>query len=208
MSGWQARRRATAGYTLIEVMMAIGIITIGAVGLMSLQRASIRANSEARQMSFAHAITETWVDRLKRDALAWNQTGAAGLAGTRFLQATPVAGQIGQWFTPVSGDGTDRYSFNAQGEESDGSAAQGPIMYCTHVRLRWVVPNTSLRADVRTFYHRRATTGDAGHSDARMFQDCGLGAEANVTTELDGGNGAPRLRAVYGSALLRWSSLQ
>lgn len=188
--------RRTEGYTLIEVMMAVGIMTVGAVGIMSLQQATTRGNSFARQITSANHITRTWVERLRTDALAWNEPGAAGVAGTTYLSTIPAATTtIGPWTAMGSAGGVgDSYAFDFLGERTDGAPPDAPIHFCTNVRLRWVLGNNAIRADVRTWWHRESRNVTARFA-------CAPGSEDAVTTEL--AEADPDLHAVYGSILLR-----
>lgn len=187
-------RRRTDGYTLIEVMMAIGIMTVGAVGIMSLQQATTRGNSFARQITSANHVTRTWVERLRTDALQWTEPGAGGVATTTYLSSVPaVTTEIGPWSTLGSaGDEGDSYAFDFLGNRTDGDPT--PIHFCTNIRLRWVLGNNAIRADVRTWWHRES------RNVAARF-DCAPGTEGAVTTELSEPD--PDLHAIYGSILLR-----
>lgn len=187
-------RRRTDGYTLIEVMMAVGIMTVGAVGIMSLQQATTRGNSFARQMTSANHVTRTWVERLRTDALRWTEPGAGGVATTTYLVSVPAnTTTIGPWSTPGSAGGpADSYAFDFMGNRTDGSAM--PIHFCTNIRLRWVLGNNAIRADVRTWWHR-----ESRNVEGRI--DCAPGTEGAVTAELAEANSD--LHAIYGSTLLR-----
>ncbi len=195
-------KRNREGFTLIEIIMALGIMTVGAVGIMSLQQAATRGNMESRELGVASQVTRSWLERLRRDAVRWNQQGAnvATRATTEYLQTVD-----GNWYAlardPV--DNNESYGFDYQGQDTT-TVAQ--MVYCAHVRLSWVVPGDTIRADVRTFWHRRAGGRDNTQGDRRLFGNCGQGAEAAVTAEL----AAPtsRLRAVHASTLIRWQPLQ
>ena len=63
------------GFTLIEVMIAIGIMTVGSLGILSMHHAVSRANREAREMNTAIAITERWIERVERDGEHWHPFG-------------------------------------------------------------------------------------------------------------------------------------
>jgi len=202
------RRQSRAGYTLIEVMIAVGIMTVGAVGIMALQQATTRGNVFARQTTTATQITRTWLERIRRDALMWNQRGLSGALTTDYLRNVPVAATAdGAWFTPVPADttlNTDSYAFDGQGNELDPSTAPaGSMRYCVNVRLDWAIDQEAIRADVRTWWYRQTTSTNAADSDARILADCAVGAEDTVTTEIDR-TPTSRLHAVYASTLVRW----
>ena len=192
------RRRARArrqGFTLIEVMMSLAIMTVGALGIMALQQAATRGNMEARQMTAATNINRIWIERLRADTLLWNATTVpAGFENTRYisvLESEPGT----DWFAPISGDGVvDSYAFDYFGNDTEEEA---DTYFCTHIRLRWIRQGSMLRADVRTFWHDRDNVG--------QFPGCAVGEETEVTTELAA---TPTgLRAVYASDILRWHQL-
>lgn len=201
-------RRSRAGYTLIEVMMALGILGVGSVGLMSLQQATTRGNMEARQMTTATEVARTWAERLRRDAIRWNQIGLPGITalpnGPLYLRNVPVvAGAPGNWFAPQSPAGQPLESFGADWWGQDTNVPAN-MVYCTHVQLRWASVNQTVRADVRTFWHRRGELLD-GATNFTLFPNCAAGQEANVTGNL--ALPTPSVRAVFTSVVLRWTPL-
>ncbi len=203
-------RATVQGFTLIEVMMALAVMTVGAVGLLSLQSATTRGNAEARAMTVANQVNQLWLERLRRDALRWTSpdpTALRSAAGPRFLRNAPLpGGGWSGWFAPVDPAPEPGAPVSA-GFDYRGIDTLDPneMAYCTHVNLRWVDPGQTLRADVRTFWHRRGHGTDAAFSDLRLFRGCAVGAEDGVTAELD--SPAPRLHAVRGSVVLRWTRL-
>lgn len=195
--------RKSAGFTLIEVMIAVGILTVGSVGILAMQQASTRGNLNARRMTTATNVARIWVERVRRDGLAWtsNVTGDPnGIAATNYIQATPVAGDSG-WFAPTSPDPTESFGFDWHGQDTN---VIGDIRYCTHINTRWVVVNQVVRVDVRTFWYRRGD-GAAGDTNQDLFPNCGSGGgEALVGVEL--ATVSPRIHALYASTLVRWRS--
>jgi len=93
-------RRDTRGYTLIEVMTAVVVMTVGATGILAMQGASVRANQDANETSVAVNFAGTWMERLKRDARLWIATGSSALDATRWLKM--VRTNPSAWFVPVS----------------------------------------------------------------------------------------------------------
>lgn len=209
MSAPSTRRRPRrAGYTIIEVMMALGVLGVGAVGLMSLQQATTRGNMQARQMTVATEVARSWAERLRRDAVRWNQQGLPGVqalpGGPVYLRNVPAApGAPGPWFSPQSNAGDPLESYGADWWGRD-TLAPADMVYCTHVRLRWASPQQTIRADVRTFFHKRGDVRD-GATNFTLFPNCAAGAEANVTANL--ALPAPAVRAVFTSLVVRWTPL-
>ncbi|MEM9073755.1 MAG: prepilin-type N-terminal cleavage/methylation domain-containing protein [Myxococcota bacterium] len=194
------RTKRTAGFTLIEVMMGMSVMVVGALGIMAMQQAAMTGNMNARQVTTATQSTELWLERVRRDSLAWNTADAAtGLGSTFYLRNAPLPGGPSVWFTPAGGLPGESSAFDYFGMEVP--LAQG--RYCTQMQLTWIDPGRLMRVDLRTWWHRR---GDGtATADATLFPNCGSGAEAAVTTEL---NASPsRLHAVYASTLVRWQRL-
>ena len=52
---WRAPSRL-GGYTLIEVMTAVVVMTIGATGILAMQGASVRSNQDANETSVAGVL--------------------------------------------------------------------------------------------------------------------------------------------------------
>ncbi len=187
-----------AGYTLIEVMMALGVLSAGSVGIMAMHQAATRGNMEARQMSVANQLTQRWVERLRRDSLYWT-TGAPApdptlLARTSYLRGVAAPGTNPSWVIPeppaISGETAN---FDYYGNDT---AVPASMTYCTNVRLEWLYPGRSMRADVRVWWVRRS----AGNDGANEFTGCAGG--------LDSLTGEPRVRMVYASTVLRFNRRQ
>jgi prepilin-type N-terminal cleavage/methylation domain-containing protein len=185
--------RRRRGFTLIEVMVAVSVMTVGALGLMALQQAATRGNSEARQMTLATQLTRTWIERLRRDATLWTAPGQPIL--TNFLVQAPAVGTpLGPWDTPpprVRTDGTvESPLFDHFGADHDPGAADPPT-YFTNVQYAWLDAGDTLRVNVRTVWHRSRPTQRINFAP---------GSEAAVTAALIAG---VDLHGVFASAVIR-----
>ncbi len=198
-------RSRRAGYTLIEVMMAVGIMTVGSVGIMGLEQATTRGNIVARQMTTGTEITRTWLERMRGDSLMWTSPAPGALAGTHYLKNVPAPGTaVSPWLTPTPPSGSsDSYAFDWFGNDMTPTGTKHPI-YCVNVRLSWASPtDDAIRVDVRTWWHRRST-GQSGGADESSFADCAVGGEGAVTTALATGTS---LEDVEASTLVRWHEM-
>jgi type IV pilus modification protein PilV len=154
------------GFTLVEVMVALGVMTIGAMALIGMQAQTSRANTRARDMTIATQIAQNVIERLKMDALAWNSaTGnaAADLANTQLLRNV-VSATVGAFMPlpplPVtSANGTrvlsNAFDFYGDDVNLTGSSSQtlASVRYCASYRLSWIFDNlNALRADVRVWW--------------------------------------------------------
>ncbi len=158
MSGRRRRGRKQGGYTLVEVMMAIAILTASGVAIIAMQEAVIRGNIEARQVGTATAIARSTVELLRMDALNWTNpaVGAASFSTTRFLRDVPIAAAVapGPWqplgvATAAPERFRDYYGLP--------TTVAADMVYCTQARFAWIMPGTLLRADVRVWWTRSGT---------------------------------------------------
>lgn len=196
----RARRRRQAGYTLIEVMMALGVLTAGAVGIMAMMQASTRGNMEAREMATATMITQRWVERLRRDATNWTASSRTInpvlLSRTTYLSTVPNPGTAARWVVPVPpAASTERASFDFYGRDT---AVPAEMYFCSNIRLEWLYVGRSMRADVRTWWLRRQGGSDNDASRAALGQ-CAPGLDPNTLT------GDWRVRMTYASTVVRWT---
>jgi len=192
MTRRQTRRRE--GYTLVEVMMALGILAAGATGILALQMAAIRGNQEANEFATATRTVQLWLDRYRMDALSWRTGGldttpsAALFANTEYFRTMPPVGASGWATPPAAAAGSfpdaDQLSFHGNPQPAPGSPL--PV-FCTQSNLTWVYAGTAIRVHVRTDWRRPSP-----HAAAR---------------------GLPRPRHppsadyhfVHGSTLVRWT---
>jgi prepilin-type N-terminal cleavage/methylation domain-containing protein len=68
--------RTTGGFTLIEVMITIGILTFGLLALATVQIYAMRGGDRGRHATHAAAIAESRMEQLQQDD--WASIGATG----------------------------------------------------------------------------------------------------------------------------------
>lgn len=170
---------ARKGFTLIEVMVALAVMTVGVMGTLALQRQVVVSNRHARRVDIATQIAENWLERLRIDSTQWPKilngnvaaangrpTGVAVLNNTEWLRS--IVGNVNTWMpirirvatAPGNGSGPNiSNAFNFQGQDVQVGAA--PHSYCASFRLTWTrftgVGNDSpqgMRADVRVWWPR------------------------------------------------------
>lgn len=221
-------RAARAGYTMVEVMMAIAVLAIGLLGVAALQTGSVSGNIQAQETTMATSLARLWVERLRRDAARWtvNVVPVAGatpgeISSTRYLSAVanpPV------WVVPPNGltipgaasdpyaspSGTQTAAFDHWGRDvATGSANR---RYCTNIRIGWVYPGSAVRADVRVWWHKRLRTESAG--DGLPARVACTTAASNAALNVARGATAARaqmmrhLSAVYVSTVIRYTPLR
>lgn len=181
--------------------MAIGILTAGSVAIMAMHQAATRGNMEARQMTTANQVAQRWVERLRRDALNWTRSSNNAtpdptlLLRTTYLRAVPAPGTAPAWFVPAPVTPGETANFDYYGNNLSGGAAY----YCSNVRLEWLYPNQSMRADVRVWWVRRAGGSEALPADTAALANCAPGTDPNTLTA-DG-----RIRMVYTTTVIRFT---
>jgi prepilin-type N-terminal cleavage/methylation domain-containing protein len=164
-------RRRGAGFTLVEVMVSLGVMTVGAMSIIALQQQTTRANVHARELTTAAQIAQNVLERLKLEAVTWTTVTAA--PGTDLLNAPtlrPVVGAASGAFMGlparvITAAGVTRVLSNAfdyYGNDVDMSTADAATLarvhFCAGYRLSWVYVNfRALRADVRVFWAKDAS---------------------------------------------------
>ncbi|MGB5811099.1 MAG: prepilin-type N-terminal cleavage/methylation domain-containing protein [Polyangiales bacterium] len=198
-----AQTRRHDGFTLVEVMIAIGIMTVGSLGILSMHQAVTQANRDARDMNNALVITETWIERVERDAQLWTAQGfnTIELQNTQYLQA--LAGQpvSSGWFRPGF-IGTDSYAFTFAG---DDTVVANDIKYCVNVRLGWIRQGSSARVDVRTYWLREGHLPGA-RAHPQWVDEGDFRTSACTAAAADGWDlgEAPNVNVIFASTIVTW----
>ncbi len=197
-------KRRQSGFTLVEVMIAIGIMTVGSLGILSMHQAVSNANRTAHEMNTALAITERWVERVERDSLSWSQPGLSSseLTGTAYLSGLAGTVSATDWFTPSPAEPRESFAFDYFGRDTSDSAQ---IKYCTNLRLSWLRQGSSARVDIRTFWYRAGhMVGSPTHPDWVAGADF-RGANCDAATA-DGWNlgVAPNVDVIFASTAVTW----
>lgn len=182
------RRCGRAGYTLVEVMVALSMLAIGITGILSLENAALLSNRRAQEMTIATNIARRWQERLRRDAMQWNSPSQrrplSDLAtDTRYLcelvgcvGGGSAGGGANRWFVPRafgSGATLESAAFDAFG--NDVPVGNARTRYCAHVRLNWLLPQSAIRqgiirAEVRVWWYRE------GGRRQSSYDNCGSAA--------------------------------
>jgi prepilin-type N-terminal cleavage/methylation domain-containing protein len=150
----QSARRSAAGYTLVELMMALALFTVGVLGIISLQRLMVASTAHAKNTSIAERIAESWAAQLQLDSTSWvSNTGT-----TDWLSNVD-----GGWVRPAYVAGSKNFgaAFDALGNPLSDATGLGRARYCAHVRLTTLYSSTApvtgngmMRAEVRVFWLR------------------------------------------------------
>jgi hypothetical protein len=144
--------------------MAMTVMVIGAAAVMSMQKATVTGDLDARKTDMANNIARQWVERLQRDAMQWTCPSAACQSTNNMCAGGGAAGALlicnvnsvnGQWFLPIPPNnpymggtpetmspGYDILGRDLPQAELVPSTATGWIgaQFCVNVRLTWLVP--------------------------------------------------------------------
>jgi len=159
------RQRRWAGYTVVEVLMALSILAVGATGVIAMQKATLVGNTQARDLATANAIAQSWLERLQVDGMGWtiDETGNDTILGTTWLRVVgldypAIAGQEDAWVRPANvGAGPSILTAAADVRGLD-TVTPPETGFCTHIKVTQVMPNL-VRAEVRVFWLRRGGGG-------------------------------------------------
>jgi type IV pilus assembly protein PilV len=95
-----ASPRAQRGFTLIEILVTVVLISVGLLGVAALQLTTLRANQESYARSQAGVLAADILDRMRANSFAfrsglydgtWNFTGTAGTRAGDDLMAWQTA---------------------------------------------------------------------------------------------------------------------
>lgn len=195
------------GFTLVEVMIAIGIMTVGSLGILAMHQAVSGANRAANEMNTAIAITEKWVERIDRDALSWSEEGlnTTSLNATQYL--SELAGSVDptDWFNPATVD-PEGFAFDYFGRDDPDFS---DVKYCVNLRMSWLRQGSSARVDIRTFWYREGyVPGGANHPkwvSGSAFRGADCDAATADTWDLNDPSGsAPNINVIFASTVVRW----
>lgn len=167
MSGTIRSRARARGYTMIEVMMALGLLAVGATGIIAMEKAAVLGNATARSVATATALAERWVERLRADAMLWNTTTPLSDIGeTRWLKNVTLTPGI--WTLPTIVPGQASPYADPLGADIILANDDAPVGYCTHVMYRQITPKM-INATVRVTWRRDISPIDC--QDPGLFVD-------------------------------------
>ena len=93
----RAQGRASAGYTVIEVLMSLSVLAVGVIGVFSMEKITVSSNVHAKNLAMATHIAQSWLGELEAEATLWDASRTS-LSRTTFLAA---ATGVPAWFRPT-----------------------------------------------------------------------------------------------------------
>jgi prepilin-type N-terminal cleavage/methylation domain-containing protein len=155
-----ASRLGSRGYTIVELMMSLSVLALGATGIIAMQKVTLASNAHAKNLAVATSVASAWADALTADASLWN--GNTDLGDTNWLGAiSPNPAWIRPAYNATVGLGA---AFSVLGGPLDDTQL-GLAAYCVDYRLAWIVDPAPLvannqpgggliRAEVRVSWRR------------------------------------------------------
>ncbi len=146
--GRRALGVAARGYTMIEVLMALAILAVGASGVITLQKITVVGVTNGRNINVATGIAQAHLERVRVDATRWQGiiAGATPAGNTEdYADATlltallPTSSSVAGAWTLASAPFPDSTGLGLGVSDvtgdTDGAPGTNPVGYCTHVRL-------------------------------------------------------------------------
>jgi prepilin-type N-terminal cleavage/methylation domain-containing protein len=206
-------RPLARGYTVVEVLLAMTVLTIGASAVMSMQKASMQGNLDARRTDVANGIARMWMERIRKDAMSWTLPSPASPGSASNFASASLLGHAGTgWFLPTDYlPATAPFASISPGFDMLGrdvptvaglTSTTAPPIFCVHMSETWLVQNavnptdSLLRVDLRVVWRRGITTSTyaAGPCDTAVatakIPDPSLYASLYMTTAVRA-NGLP-----------------
>lgn len=163
MGRTQAQKR---GYTVVELMMALAIFSIGVTGLVATEVVTSRSNLHAKDLAVATQFARSWQERLAMDGTLWGGPSSWPITNTTWLDAVETTTNA-TWTLPAT-SGTFGPAAGSRGEEVGLTASY----FCTHIRLTKLVNRLGsglVRSEVRVFWPK----GPVAWSDGDPYCDAG-----------------------------------
>ena len=205
-----AARRRHGGYTVVEVVMAISVLGLGAMGVIGMQKAALYNNTNARNLAAANGIAQAW---MRGSApMRWRGTSRQGrrrLSPPRSRHGHPVGEPGRSGLVRARGGGVGHGHADTPTLTHPAGAAVADVMgadlyagdtmapaFCTQIRLTRFcsppacTPTTGalagyyrlIRAEVRVFWAREV--GQAFNCAA----GASAGNDATFATSAEQGN--------------------
>lgn len=172
------KKRARHGYTLMEVMVSLAVLAVGAMGIVALQKVAGVGNTNARNVAAANRVAAKWAERLELDGRSWSDI--SGFGGTYWLKgATDLPGQ---WISPAVKPLYASPEADVLGADLfDNDPAE--TAFCTLLRLtKFPGYSGALRAEVRVFWSKAGDPADCALTAADV--DAAPGRYGSVHTLL------------------------
>lgn len=153
----RAQRFLRAGYTVVEVMMALAVLAVGVVGIISMQKVTIAANAHAKNLAIATHIAQSWLGVLEAEGMLWGPDSLPSPLGRTTWLAQGAGAN--DWFRP-NYDATRLFgpAFDAVGNPVATVDQDPDARFCVDLRLSPLTTSNQggglMRAEVRVIWLR------------------------------------------------------
>ena len=145
-----AAPRWQRGFTMLEVLISVLVISLGLLGFAGLQAVSIKANNTAHQRSMATILAYDIVDRMRANrpaaiagsynfALGAGGAGGGGVVGTdigELINEVSDALPGGQAGVAVTADGSATIQIQWTGQDDkDGNGQPDLVLFTTQTKI-------------------------------------------------------------------------
>lgn len=142
--------------------MALGVLAIGATGVVAMQKAALLGNASAKSIATASNLAARWAERLRVDAMVWNLDTPAEIGQTRWLKIATTSPAT--WVLPPDVPGKASPFADPLGADIIDAGDTSAVGYCTHVSLRPITPKM-VSAVVRVTWRKDMAAIDCTGAD-------------------------------------------
>ncbi len=152
-----------AGYTVVVINMAIAVLSLGATGVIAMQKATLIANVSARNLVTATDLAQSWMERMRVDSLAWNEPAGTLDLGNDTMWLKLASPSIG-WLSPLANNLALQPTGSPQADVMGADIYTGdPTLtaFCAQTRLIRFADNPTfndlyrmIRVEVRVYWDK------------------------------------------------------
>jgi prepilin-type N-terminal cleavage/methylation domain-containing protein len=149
------RSPARRGYTVVELMMALAVMSIGVAGVIAMQGVTAASNRHAKNLAVATHIGQAWLDMLATESSLWTQSSKLDRSDWLVLSKAD-----GTWFRPDFKQALNfGPAFDAIGNPVSPTNLARDTQYCVDLRLSPLSydddgDDNLIRVEVRVFWRR------------------------------------------------------
>lgn len=149
------------GYTVVEVLAALAVLTLGVTGVIAMQKAALIGNTNARNLVTANDIAQAWMERMRVDALSWNAPGGVPDLNSDTMWLKNVGAG---WFSPQANSAALQPVGSPQADLMAADVFAGDTSataFCTQARLTqfstspnlWAL-SRMIRVEIRVYWDK------------------------------------------------------
>jgi hypothetical protein len=167
-----ARRRGSAGYTAVEVLMSLAVLSVGVIGIIATEKVTLAANQHSKNLAIATHIAQSWIGMLNAEATLWGSTPLSDTRQPWLSQGQDTA----TWFRP---DPVDELGFGPAFDALGNATSEDSASFCVDLRISPLNTSTlgggMVRAEVRVMWLRDQPIVTS--SDPALSSACSVSTE-------------------------------